>query len=87
MTSGSPGRAVLWGAAALLLATIVLAPVIGVGRCVDSIDPEKSFCESYTTTYAGFRMDAWPWLVAVVLIVIVTTIVAVARHRRAAEAA
>lgn len=87
MRAGSPGRAVLWGGVALLLATIVLAPVIGVGRCLDSSEPGQSFCESYTTTYAGFRIDVWPWLVAVVLIVVVTTIIAVARHRRVAASA
>ncbi|WP_413354642.1 hypothetical protein [Microbacterium sp. 1P06AB] len=83
MTAGSPGRAVLWGVAALVLATIFLAPVIGVGRCVDSSVPDASFCESYTTTYAGFRLDVWPWLIAVVLIVVVTTVVAIRRHRAA----
>ncbi len=83
MRAGSPGRAVLWGAGALLLATILLAPIFGVGRCVDSPDPDKSFCESYTASYAGLQVDVWPWLVAVVLIVVVTTVVAIRRHRAA----
>ncbi|MDT3345168.1 hypothetical protein [Microbacterium aquilitoris] len=80
MRAGSPGRAVLWGVVALVLATIVLAPVIGVGRCGDSSVPGQSFCESYTTTFAGFRMDVWPWLVAVVAIVLVTAVIAVRRR-------
>ncbi|MCM3694824.1 hypothetical protein [Microbacterium oleivorans] len=83
MEAGSPARAVLWGAAALLLATVVLAPVIGVGRCLDSSDPEKSFCESYTQSLAGFPVTVWPWAAVAAIIVVVTTVAFVARHRRA----
>ena len=83
MGAGSPTRAVLWGAAALLLATIFLAPIFGFGRCLDSHDdPAKSFCESYTASYAGLRVDIWPWAVVSAVIVVVTVVVAVRRHRR-----
>lgn len=83
MGAGSPTRAVLWGAAALLLATIFLAPIFGFGRCLDSPDdPAKSFCESYTASYAGLRVDIWPWAVVSAVIVVVTVVVAVRRHRR-----
>ncbi|SDG61094.1 hypothetical protein [Microbacterium sp. 77mftsu3.1] len=80
MRAGSPGRAMLWGVVALILATIVLAPVIGVGRCADSIVPEESFCESYTQSLAGLPTSVWPWLIAVIVIVLVTAVIAVRRR-------
>lgn len=72
---------VIWvGAAAAVVASVLFAPILGVGWCADGID--HSECGSYAVSVVGIETNVWIWLVALIPIVVATAIAARAARRR-----
>ncbi|MHC2998800.1 hypothetical protein [Microbacterium sp. HJ5] len=71
---------------AFVVASLLLAPTTTPGMCVDSPDPDASYCTEFPMqTLLGFEANAWVWIGALVVIVIrAAALIARGRRRRRA---
>lgn len=72
--------AIMWlGAAGLIAASILFAPVISGGWCADAPVSGASLCMTFQRSLVGIETNVWLWLASVAVVVAIT---AVALRRR-----
>ncbi|MFC8681926.1 LPXTG cell wall anchor domain-containing protein [Microbacterium ureisolvens] len=73
--------ATVWlGLLALVLVTVMFAPVLTMGWCADADEGGQSICGSMQTSLLGMESNLWLWLGAM-LIVLVATLLLLRRRR------
>lgn len=68
------------GAAGLLGASLVFAPMISGGWCADAIRGGRSICGSFQRSLIGIDTNVWLWLASMAVVVVIT--LAAVRRRR-----
>ena len=67
-------RIALLGALAALAATALFAPVLTSGWCYDATAGGESSCGSVQTSVLGIESNLWLWVVAMIVVVAMTSI-------------
>ncbi|MDL9980982.1 hypothetical protein [Microbacterium candidum] len=78
-----PAAARWWGLFAVVIASVLLAPVIGVGWCDDAVPGGTSSCGGYQRSIVGIETNVWIWLAAMLIVVLGTLVAIWVRWRRA----
>ena len=79
----SPATIIWLGAAGLLGASILFAPVVRGGWCADAPLSGASVCETFQRSLIGIDTNVWLWLASVAVVVAVTA--AAVRRRRTTD--
>ncbi|TFV82257.1 hypothetical protein E4V99_15210 [Microbacterium sp. dk485] len=56
-------RPLVWMLVALAAAAVLSAPLVSGGICVDSEDPEKSYCADFHTSLIGLPTSIVAWVI------------------------